>query len=801
MSDQADAMAPEGEIRARENTFGSLAIKVLLFASIPSVVILMWLSFWTLPNYAEVAKTKTSEAIAIHQANAMGTLVTGTQERVNQAARTLSASSGSAINVDTRQSIASAASVTVIQLTDLGIASLDPSDYGLKSHILLDLVRRAYNQQSPPPEAVKLNDSWVIAFASPWKNQSGAGVLLAQFPGNILSAMAISTETHQVGLLQTFDDEPAISILNSEIDITAKGASAKVPGTRWVIYVSASAHDENLDFALPLAVWLLLAIGLAAAYWLLTKRLPRQLSDDVSIITETVDTRAPIILNHEELKPLALMLRQLSAISRRRGNPKSSGRSSGQPRDAASTAIPSDATALGATANDDSEVTEMLGWKLSDKGFASRGLDNLGQDNKPLDELASGAANVAHHISLSSFVIGYSGSNDIRKHKTHLLKKLLSNGIDVVDLDETTAPLIHLAVNEGMASGSLYLRADLSGEELEVDITLNGRSASRAQWQNLLTRSHEPRNHAGNGRTMKSDLSAKYTDRISLDVAMEDPMHVVIGCPDQVTLSLAVSSLTALGCNTEAVLTGMSVPAADQLQSVSEKVSSSRANLGVYIDRCGECLHVVSERGELIRNDQILMLFSKDVLDRHPGNEVLYGPSCSRNLPGFVTSCGGSAKMVSTTRHRLQSTMETEGAIVAGDTNGSFIIRDRWFGSSDAVYASCRLVEILSHEGVSLASILDTMPRSFASSALSFDVDDEDLDSLLACMTDSTTFVGAKVTELDGVRIDFADSWAFLSTADRNSDQASFYFEGDSEDALKRIQGVIRETATEVCLT
>ena len=101
----------------------------------------------------------------------------------------------------------------------------------------------------------------------------------------------------------------------------------------------------------------------------------------------------------------------------------------------------------------------MLGWKLSDKGFASRGLDNLGQDNKPLDELASGAANVAHHISLSSFVIGYSGSNDIRKHKTHLLKKLLSNGIDVVDLDETTAPLIHLAVNEGMASGSLYLRA------------------------------------------------------------------------------------------------------------------------------------------------------------------------------------------------------------------------------------------------------------------------------------------------------------------------------------------------------
>lgn len=796
MSDQANPIAPEGEIRARDNAFGALAIKVLIFASIPSVVILMWLSFWTLPNYAKVAKTQTSEAIAAHQANAISAFVTRTQERVDQAARRLSTSNAGTINVETQQSLAGASSITAIQLTDLGIASLDPNDYGLKSHILLDLVRRTYNQQSPPPEAVKFNDSWVIAFASPWVNQSGAGVLLAQFPGDILSTMTISTESHQVGLLQTFDDEPAISILNSGVDIATDGSTTEVPGTRWVIYVSASVHGDNLDFALPWALWLLLAIGMAAAYWLLTQRLPRQLSDDVSIIIETVDTRAPINLNLNELKPLALMLRQLSAISRRRGNPSASNSPSIQARDFASAAVSSDATLLGATAEDDREATEMMGWTLSDKGFASRSLDGLSQDNKPLDEFASGAANLAHHMSMSSFVIGYSGSSDIRKHKTHLLKKLLSNGIDVVDLDNTNAPLIHLALNETMASCSLYLRADLSGEELEVDVTFDGRSASRAQWQNLLARSHEAIDHPGNGRTMRSDLSAPYTDRISLDVAMEDPIHVVIGCPDQVTLSLAASSLAALGCNTDAVATELSAAKAEQLQTVSEKVTSSGANLGVYIDRCGEYLTVVSDHGEVIRNDHVLMLFSRDILDRHPGNEVLYGPSCSRNLPGFVTRCGGSSKMVSTTRHRLQAIMETEGAIVAGDTDGAFIIRDRWFGSSDAVYAACRLVEILSHAGVSLAAALEAIPKSFVSPALRFDITDGDLNTLLNCMQDSTTFVGAKITELDGTRIDFADSWAFLSTADRNSGQASLYFEGDSEDALQRIQGVIRETAT-----
>ncbi|MCH1553918.1 MAG: hypothetical protein L7S45_04930, partial [Luminiphilus sp.] len=694
MSSEPEHLAPEGDIQGSDSTYSSIAALVLAFASLPSVLILIWLAVWALPNYTADAQSSTSQAIATHQANAIGALIAGTQLRIEQAAQSLNASEENTIDEAQPQALASAATLTVIRLSDLGIASLDPSDYGLTSHILLDLVRRAYNKQSPSPEAVKLNGQWTITFASPWSNGAVGGVLLAQFPGEILSAMATSTDSHQVALVQNFDDDPSITILDTPDDMGAISGSARVPGTQWVLRVAAVSQPTGLiSFTLPWMIWLPLLAGMGIAFWLLTTRLPKQLADDVTIILDTVDTRIPIALNHGALKSLAIMLRQLSAISRRKNTavPRKGGvtpiSGASQLVDATGSSTAPDA------ANTDADETEILGWRLSDHGYICCHFDSLEQDNNRWDQLAAGVANFAQHASITSYAIGYSGSSELRKYKTNLLKKLLSNGVDVVDLEETTLPLLNLAINDGAASSYLYLQADDSNNELRLCSSLDGRSASREQWRSLLHQCLEPVDNAGNGRTIKLDLRAEYTERISLDVAMEDPMRIVIGCPDQLTLALANESLAALGCDTETVLTTRSESQSDQLQIVTDKLSASEANLGFLINASGERLRVISDAGLCVRNDHILMLLGKDVLERHPGNEVLFGPSCTRNLPSYMTRCGGSAKMVSASLHRLQSTMESDGAILAGDTNGNFIIRDRWFGVSDAIYSACRLVE------------------------------------------------------------------------------------------------------------
>lgn len=797
MSSEPAHLTPEGDIQGSDSAYRSIAALVLAFASLPSVLVLIWLAVWALPNYTADAQSRTSQAIATHQANAIGALIDGAQSRVEQAAQSLNLSAEKSIDEAERQALASAATLTVIRLSDLGVASLDPSDFGLTSHILLDLVRRAYNNQKPTPEAVKLNGQWTIAVASPWGDSAEGGVLLAQFPGEILAAMAAPTESHKVALVQSFDDEPPITILDTPDDIGTISGSAQIPGTQWILQVAAVTRPSGVtNFALPWITWLLLITGIGIAFWLLITRLPKQLADDVTVILDTVDTRIPIRLNHGALKPLAIMLRQLSAISRRKNiavpsqlGVKSSVNSS-QPATAnRSSTIPG-------AADVDSDETEILGWRLSDHGYISCQFDSLEQDDNRLDQLAAGVANFAHHASITSYVIGYTGTSELKKYKTNLLKKLLSNGIDVVDLGETTTPLLTSAINDGVASSYLHLQADQFRKELKLYSSLDGRSASKEQWRSVLQQCLQPVDNSGNGRTMKLNLRAEYVERISLDVAMEDPMRIVIGCPDQLTLTLANESLVALGCDTEAVLTKGAKAETNQLQVVIDQVKASDANLGFLINASGDCLRVISDTGLSVRNDYILMLLSKDVLERHPGNEVLFGPSCTRNLPSFATRCGGSAKMVSASPHRLQSIMESNGAVLAGDTNGNFIIRDRWFDASDAIYSACRLVEIISNDGGSLTTLTETLPHSVATEALNFRIEPDCLDTLLHCLRDRTTFLGAKVTELDGVRIDFADSWAYLSVDNSDSQQATLYFEGDNDDALRRIQGVMRETVT-----
>ena len=126
MSSETEHLSPEGVIQGSESTYSSMAALVLAFASLPSVLILIWLAVWALPNYIVDAQSRTSQAIATHQALAIGALVAGTQLRVEQAAKSFSASEEGSIDEVQRQTLASGATLTVIQLSDLGIASLDP---------------------------------------------------------------------------------------------------------------------------------------------------------------------------------------------------------------------------------------------------------------------------------------------------------------------------------------------------------------------------------------------------------------------------------------------------------------------------------------------------------------------------------------------------------------------------------------------------------------------------------------------------------------------------------------------------
>ena len=146
--------------------------------------------------------------------------------------------------------------------------------------------------------------------------------------------------------------------------------------------------------------------------------------------------------------------------------------------------------------------------------------------------------------------------------------------------------------------------------------------------------------------------------------------------------------------------------------------------------------------------------------------------------------------MVNVTPHALQREMADTGAIIGGDCDGTVYLRDRWFGSDDAIYAAARLAEVVSNEGA-LTDLIGNLPKT-SLSILSLDDNSPLHAALLALLTEEANFAGARVSRESGIRVDFADSWVHVDDVASTS-KPTLRIEGDDDDCLARLAGLITD--------
>ena len=93
--------------------------------------------------------------------------------------------------------------------------------------------------------------------------------------------------------------------------------------------------------------------------------------------------------------------------------------------------------------------------------------------------------------------------------------------------------------------------------------------------------------------------------------------------------------------------------------------------------------------------DRLLLLFARDVLEEQPGSTFISEVKASQVLYDDIPKRGGRAIMWKTGHSIIKSKMKEEKAALAGEMSGHVFFADRYYGYDDAIYASCRLIEIL----------------------------------------------------------------------------------------------------------
>ena len=194
----------------------------------------------------------------------------------------------------------------------------------------------------------------------------------------------------------------------------------------------------------------------------------------------------------------------------------------------------------------------------------------------------------------------------------------------------------------------------------------------------------------------------------------------------------------------------------------------------------------------IVLTEQLLILFARDVLKRHPGTAVVGEVKCSRNLYDDIKKHGGQPHMSAAGHSLIKKKMRETSALLAGEMSGHMCFADNYFGFDDAIYAACRILEIVANSEQTISEMLADLPVMYNTPEIRIDCPDNLKFDIVRTVTESFR-AKHDVIDIDGVRVEFPDGWALLR-ASNTQPVLVLRFEATSESKLQEYQNLFAES-------
>jgi phosphomannomutase len=202
------------------------------------------------------------------------------------------------------------------------------------------------------------------------------------------------------------------------------------------------------------------------------------------------------------------------------------------------------------------------------------------------------------------------------------------------------------------------------------------------------------------------------------------------------------------------------VPA--NLAELIAAVRAQGADVGIAFDGDADRIGLVDDSGEILFGDQLMVVLARDVLKSHPGATIIADVKASQVLFDEIAKAGGTPMMWKTGHSLIKSKMAETGSPLAGEMSGHIFFADRWYGFDDALYAAVRTLGIVARMDGSLSAVREALPHVINTPEVRFDCDDRRKFAVIQEVAARLSAEGAKVSPIDGVRVQTADGWWLL---------------------------------------
>ncbi len=452
------------------------------------------------------------------------------------------------------------------------------------------------------------------------------------------------------------------------------------------------------------------------------------------------------------------------------------------------------------------------------------------------DEIAEGIgrayAAYVREAGLLSDPITVSVARDVRLSseplRNALIRGLTESGINCLDVGVCPTPLQYFSMQSLTVDGGFMITGSHNPPEyngFKISIgkeTIHGAEIKKigAVLKNIFN--ERPNRQGPLGEVHCVEIIPAYIEYIKglfQLPALEREIKLVLDAGNGTAGPVAVPLLMDLGCNVNGIHCqpdgtfpnhhpDPTVPA--NLYDLIATVKANHADFGIAYDGDADRIGVVDEEGSIIWGDKLMVIFARDILSSSPGATVVGEVKCSQVLYDEIEKAGGTPVMWKTGHSLIKSRMKELGAAMAGEMSGHIFFADRYFGFDDAIYASCRLAEILAKKrttdpSATFSGLLAGVPDTLVTPEMRIECADEKkfkvIEKLAEALEKSPAEEGAlaltDVITIDGLRMNFEGGWA-LVRASNTQPVLVMRFEATDEALLERAKAFVKKRLKDV---
>jgi len=391
-----------------------------------------------------------------------------------------------------------------------------------------------------------------------------------------------------------------------------------------------------------------------------------------------------------------------------------------------------------------------------------------------------------------------------------LVRGLVAAGANVLDAGIVPTPLLYYGATHFQADGGIMITGSHNPPEYNGFKTVCAQSTIYGPAIQQLYKMIQGSDYeTGQGSVKTIDAVTPYVEEISAQFDWKRRVRVVVDAGNGTAGPVAHRVFEKLNLDVTELYFKMDgnfphhhpdPTVLSNLDDLKRAVQTNKAELGIAFDGDGDRIGAIDETGNVIFGDMLLLVFGREVLSRKPGSTFIGEVKCSQFMYDKLRELGGNPIMYKTGHSLIKAKMKQEHAELAGEMSGHMFFADQYYGYDDAIYAACRLLDIVSKSGHPLSYQLEGFPNLVSTPELRIDTPD-DVKFDIVAKAGEILRKRHQVIDVDGVRVPFEHGWG-LVRASNTQPVIVLRFEATTPELLTKyqdeIEGAIEEAKAQL---